>query len=394
MTAGDSDSLLTAVGVTIFVLGFLIVFGVVIFVIVKAVRRQAGSAGRLSTLAAELGVALTGKTLRVERSGVALELTWTPGGRNRPSTLAARVAGAAAAPPVILRRETGFDRLGKRLGISREFVTGDLDFDRELYLESDADEMVLLQLSGNPALRDAARALICLHGYGRLEFSPQGLAAVASPPLPAQFTAAGFEPAAAALATVARALPGFAPQQLRVPAPWLTIAAMAGVIAFDALGVAVMAVSWAQWPLLDGWPSGVGALAGLLAVPFQILALIPFLRGRATSFRNFAIAAGISLIGLPLLGAGLVVGANGALDRSAPTVHATTVTRTYTTRHKNSTSYHVEVRSWRAGETTHTFDVGYGFYAGVESKSPVTVTTRAGRFGWEWLVGLKQGERK
>src|SRR4051812_49357906 len=43
-------------------------------------------------------------------------------------------------PPVYFRKENGRDRAGKLLRLNRELQTGDDEFDRAIYIESDAPE--------------------------------------------------------------------------------------------------------------------------------------------------------------------------------------------------------------------------------------------------------------
>ena len=61
--------------------------------------------------------------------------------------------------PIELRRETDFDRLGKRLGLNREYATGDAAFDAAVYIESDAADTTLARILGSEAVRSLAQRL-------------------------------------------------------------------------------------------------------------------------------------------------------------------------------------------------------------------------------------------
>jgi hypothetical protein len=75
----------------------------------------------------------------------------------------------------------------------------------------------------------------------------------------------------------------------------------------------------------------------------------------------------------------LVLGGNGLLDRSAPVEHPTSLVA------KGWMGRRVEVKSWRPGETTVSLAVGRARYAKLTPGMPVTVVSRAGAFGWEWV---------
>lgn len=81
----------------------------------------------------------------------------------------------------------------------------------------------------------------------------------------------------------------------------------------------------------------------------------------------------------------IAVGGNGLLDVSPPVAHPTCVLRKYTTRSKNSTSYHLEIQSWRAGEPFIHLRVSSNLYNRASPGSPITLTTRAGYWHWEWI---------
>jgi hypothetical protein len=97
--------------------------------------------------------------------------------------------------------------------------------------------------------------------------------------------------------------------------------------------------------------------------------------------------------------AGLLVGPFGAyrgacwvnrgLDASPAVDHPTRITRTWSTRRKNVTSYHMEVASWREGEQAVAIDIAPSFANQARTGLGIVVTTHAGKLGWEWIESFR-----
>ena len=295
---------------------------------------------------------------------------------------------ATGLPPMLLRSENRTDRLGKLLGLNREFHTGDPEFDTSVYIETGLpDEAVDRTLAGAP-FRLAVQ-LILNAGAKRLEASAEGLSLrlqgkplrELDEPRCVEF----MDGLALALTGLPRFEPGTLPPERKAPGIPAIVAASI-LILLGSVGLAIAATNYEP---LDAAPFGAGLMAGLVV----LVVLIPFLgrhlRGYSNSFRRFLIVSGLLLVGLSLSGMGLAVGLNGALDASPPAIHSVSVLRGYTTRGKNTTFYHLELQSWRSGEPYIHLKVSSALYHSRPAGTQVVLCTQAGFFDWEWLVSYQ-----
>lgn len=99
-----------------------------------------------------------------------------------------------ASLPIVLRRETWFDGLGKRLGINRGVEVGDRAFDALVYIETQAPDEAVLHLLGGERRRHAVVEILAI-GFTRVEVTAARPRAV---PLPRGVTATCTRPSAAA----------------------------------------------------------------------------------------------------------------------------------------------------------------------------------------------------
>jgi hypothetical protein len=387
-------------------IGFLVVFfGVMLLIVVLAVRayqRSSGASlfdtgGPLKRLGQELGLP-EGAPFLVEREGRAFTAKYMPGGKNTPPTLRLtavvdEVSDAAAAsayrasprahvavrPAIVLRRETGADRFGKRVGLNREVQLGDAGFDAAVYIETDSPEDDVQRTLADEALRGVVRALLDAETT-RVELDPAGLSAV-SPVRGGAIDVATFESTAAQLAQAAAALPLFDAGRVTK--------------ARSQVGVVVtMVVLFLAWPFamglmgrgpIDRGATLVGLAGGLALWAVLTFALAMVVRGKSDSLRRLGMLAGPSLLCIPMTTYGAVVWANRELDTSPPVDHPTTVQRMWTSRPKNTTYYHLDVASWRPGEVTQSLNVSPAFYSRSKQGMGIVVTTHAGKLGWEWV---------
>ena len=79
---------------------------------------------------------------------------------------------------------------------------------------------------------------------------------------------------------------------------------------------------------------------------------------------------------------------NGALDNGHPAVHQVMVIKKYYTKDKNNFSYYAVVQSWRE-RSEEKLKISRRFYDYLHpGSSRITVTTKPGKFGFEWIVEL------
>jgi hypothetical protein len=126
------------------------------------------------------------------------------------------------------------------------------------------------------------------------------------------------------------------------------------------------------------------------SIPLLILFLfvtLNFLKGHSSSHRELIGIWILSIVAFILGGIGSEITLNGWLDKGKPMVHEVSVINKYTSQSKNSKTYHVVVESWRKENYSEKLIVNRDFYDDLEpGQSKMIITTKPGKFGFEWLV--------
>jgi len=142
----------------------------------------------------------------------------------------------------------------------------------------------------------------------------------------------------------------------------------------------VLVSCWMYKPL-DGSPIYITTLC-LFLLPL-ILYFVSALRKRAAtqvySLRRIFFGSATLLIGLT----GLLV-ANGALDRAPPQRVQSVVLRKYISRGRRSTTYQLDVRSWRSGRSDEHLQVGSRTYSALSEGQRVSIELHPGYAGVPW----------
>jgi uncharacterized membrane protein YiaA len=86
---------------------------------------------------------------------------------------------------------------------------------------------------------------------------------------------------------------------------------------------------------------------------------------------------------LSIIFAGVLI-ANGALDQAPPRKIQSIVIRKYVTHGRRSTTYHVDVRSWRPGRTDEDLQVGSRTFSATAEGHGVSIELHAGFVGVQW----------
>jgi hypothetical protein len=392
-------------GAVVFLLCFSGLMGLVVVLAVRAYQRSSGASlfgdgETVKRLGRELGLP-EGAPFLVEREGRSFTAKYLPGGKNTPPTLRIIAAvdevgdGAAASayresarahvalrPAIILRRETSADRFGKRVGLNREVQLGDAGFDAAVYIETDSPEEDVQRTLADETLRSAVREMLDA-GITRVELDPTGLSAVCI--ARGGVDVATFERTAAQLARAATALPLFTAGHVTKPRNQLgPILTMAGLC----MAWPVALVFLKRMPL-DGSATLVGIGAGLGLWVLFAIALVRVVRGKSDSLRRAGLMGLPTLFLIPMATLSALVWANRELDTSPLVDHPTTITRTWSTRQKSTTYYHLDVASWRPGERVQSLNVSPAFYSRSKLGSGIVVTTHAGKLGWEWVDSFR-----
>ncbi len=179
---------------------------------------------------------------------------------------------------------------------------------------------------------------------------------------------------------------GAAPHPPTSPKMALWIAAFA----IETLAIIAFALEMVFWPLIDFWIPVVGIAVGTVAGGIGFLLQIRKRIGGSRRLRihPFEAIGRIALVTGPVfLLVAVAVAVNCGLDTSMPEPVQLAVVDMRVS-HGDSTTYHLEVKSWRPGEQTLTLRVDSDLYQQVErvpkAERVVLVEAHNGRLGMAW----------
>ncbi|MRG94813.1 hypothetical protein [Polyangium spumosum] len=372
----------------------LLLAAVLVLVLVRLGRKHDAERAELDRRFLALGEQLSAEkvdgALRVTSQGrpFLLRLRHGRGGRAELEVEADLHEGQAPRPPIVIRRETSVDMLGKKLRINREVQTGDVAFDAAVYVESDAPDESVKRVLGEAGVRGHVLALldrgfsaVAIHdGAGKLRAAREA---------GDRFDAEALARVCGELGAIADALP--APSSRRAPPSlWLAgpvTAVVSAVLAF----VGFYLLSWARgvyFPL-GSRAAAVGAALGLVAWLGMMPLVGVLVRGRSVSFRLFGACFGLLLLALPLSGAGTAIAMNGRMDESAPTCRQARVAAKGSRTYQTSTSYFVELDGLPVEASSVELPVQRELFSSLHEGQDVFVEVGRGHFGWAWLKRIR-----
>jgi hypothetical protein len=389
--------------------------GVLVAWLILRNRRPKAVAGPTATfpeLCAALGAVPDANSCDLVSEGESFALRFQPSGRNTASSLTVAkatpsglgpMAGEGANPfrerpggpvvldhvrPILLRKETKHDRIGKALLVNREAQTGDPAFDDKVYVETDAPDSLVDRLLGDAEVR--AHVLRWLDaGWTNVRFYDPGVtvALVATPAGPQKMAAASVREVLPPLGEVSAKAPRVEHVSLRRP-PWTRHAwVIAGSVVLLVAGFVAALIAAQAWPTFESRPYLVCGTVGFLAWVAAIPLVGMMVRGRSDSWRTMCIALVMLGGGLPATGIGVGIGANGALDGSPVETKRLQVVELWKTSGK-STSYHVRLKHWDAWEEPVSLTIPYETYQQLRVSGGgsgfAAVMTRQGALGWPW----------
>jgi len=359
-----------------------VLVGCLALVIAWVVRSDRQNKRRIKELATMLGAVSSGTGGGGVCDGLAYRFTYSAGSNHNPSALKVSIDSPVGQPFQIVR-EGRAERLSKRIGLSAEIQTGAPTFDDELYIETDAVESTRTLLMHDDA-REAVRAIFGL-GFTAVRHEGRRLQAVWSPfKLRDDIDPSLITGAVAPLATLARQMPAVPgpSRQLAIPVAMGVIPA--GIVMLMALPI--LAAVGMRFRPLDGGAVFRDSLHHSIPALVVWLALaVVFLRGRSTAHKQLTFVTIASAVVFVLGGNSLETIINGWADAGPPSSHEEQVIRTYSSSGR-STTYHVLVTSWRGPRQTENLVVSSGEYHTAQSHPHITVVTKPGRLGFEWIV--------
>jgi len=318
--------------------------------------------------------------------GIQYRYSVQPGGKNAPPSLTLAV-DCASYGDFQVRRENGFDRFFKRIGITSEVQTGDPSFDAEYFIDTNTPELARAFFSDHRQLARVRR--ISELGFTAIKHDGKALGAA--------MRLLGKEPDEPVVHSAVVELSELASGMLASPSfgllttpPWkakrLALAA-ASVLLYGA-GIASLVFGLIEYPPLDKGLIFLDSLRyGIPALLAYSFACILLLRGRSKSHVEIVVALAVALVAIPLSTWGFETFVNGHLDHSVPQSHQVRVRDKYTSTSKNGTTHHVLLDSWRKPGGVEHVTVTSSRYREIRVRETrATVTTRAGHLGFEWVV--------
>ena len=323
--------------------------------------------------------------------GVQYTYYYHPGSRNSPSYFRIRIP-CSSVGSFKLSLENPLDRFFKRFGLSTEIQAGNPEFDERFYITTNDIAWTRMVLNDGSKQRAALR--IADSGFNEIHASGKILTATCRPfRIKDQVTKEMIEDTAAQLLEMSKELPpaGSVPSTTADP-NWKLKRALIFAVAVGAplLGGVLMALGIVRYRPMDFGPLFLSTLKYSLPIMVGFLVIsILSLRGRASSHKEFLGVLIIVILGFPLCGAGLGVFLNGYLDRSAERYNDTEVIGRTISRSDDSTTYYAVVRSWRR-PGSEKIRVSRSDYNRLRpNSSEMTVVTRAGNYGFEWIRAIE-----
>ncbi|MEP7124994.1 MAG: hypothetical protein ABJE95_28955 [Byssovorax sp.] len=284
-------------------------------------------------------------------------------------------------PGILIRAESGVDRLGKSLGLNREVQIGDATFDAAAYIDSAASDDIVKRALASAVVRARILELLGL-GY-RLDLSSDGIGASRIRGYYASFESPELPALLGLLEAIQVALPRFeqgdampTPKQT----PWILIASGAG-IALTLVSFRFLA--WVHPPMDDldslkaigfGLPVWLLAMAGVWAAR----------RGKPNAIRELFVASILLFFALPPLVGGVVFSINAGMDSGPVTTHTVQISSLASRDHE------VFFHSWRPGRRSDKVGTSWDVYRTLKANDTIEIDTRPGALGWTWVPAVRK----
>jgi len=289
-------------------------------------------------------------------------------------------------------RETAVDVFGERLGVDMELQTGDREFDDEFYLTTEKSDFART-FFGSAAKRQAIRNIF-VNGFDLIRHDGMEMIAVRTPcKREDQPDQAVLEVVATNLNTLTEDI-----QLVSEPAPTVALDKKRGrdlvfliPIVLLALSLLVLLISIKTYSPLDTWNLSLrSVMFSLPALVLYLLVRFKYIKSRSSSYLDWLILITMAAYIFLVTGAGLKVFLNGYLDDSVASMHEVTVVGREEARFGLGLGYRAIVQSWRPGYSSETIKVPYRIYQHIQQGSSwMTITTKPGRFSYEWIVGYE-----
>jgi uncharacterized protein with PQ loop repeat len=291
-----------------------------------------------------------------------------------------------------ITKESKFDRFFKRLGVCVEMTTHDPEFDDTFYIATDTIPFTRTCLERREN-RKSIQAVFNL-GFNLLKHDGKSIIITWQRfPRKQLMETATMETVVAQMATISKKLPEIRQPEQNDSSTWKSKRLLAFGIAIFSLisGIITMIIGLTNYKPLDPGSLFFNSLS--YSLPLFVLFVwisLQLLKGRSTSHYELIAVFIIAFFGFPLAGFGYTAYSNGAWDKNMATVHDAQVVHKYYSRNKNSYTYYSVVNSWREDQVNEKIKVSKSFYNHLQPGSSVmAITTKPGRFGYEWIVSIE-----
>ncbi|MDH5737656.1 MAG: hypothetical protein OEZ23_05065 [Gammaproteobacteria bacterium] len=299
------------------------------------------------------------------------------------------------------KRETGFDRFFKKMGLSKEFQSGDEDFDNLIYVLSD-NKQLHRQIVHNAEIREAIQNLFKLesqynfklkevrHRAGRLWIKIAGLSEFRKEDIPKVASTA-----VPVLKTVSESLIQSQSRSLRWKDPFiirsvLLLSLSAGLLANGLIHL--VRVFWIDIPFtMDQIPLFVDALSLTAVIVVMFLIAVLLLLGRSS--RAHIVLLEVLLIGgIGAFATSLVElrDLNIEWDNSPGQEFDLVLENKKIHRRRRATSYNLYVTGWLDSERREKITVSSEFYDSLKIGDRLRLVQREGYLGYRWVEALEK----
>lgn len=388
----DADTL--RLYIIIAVLVFNVIVAVLVLYLTRLWSRQAAS--DFESLMASVGAKVEGRDYSGrfkgggEREGIEFTFLQGPGGEHG-QFLRVSIPSYFQGDFEITLEEL-MPHLLESAGLAKPVSTGDKEFDAEFAVMADPPEnarRIFIDGHARNIVRELFKGGVSAirHTGSRLEFEIAPFEAVA--PGMAETIGSSIK----RLDEMASLLPSAKNEEmdkLAMRRAALRSLVIGVPVAFLAAGMGGVHASLAFYRPLDVWDIFYDSLKyGVPATALYVYLASRWLSGKPQSARAMTFVVGFSVTGFIIGAFGLEMFFNGALDDGPKTAHAAQLISKKTEQPDRSTRYILVVRSWRQGREMESIPSPHHIYELAEpGKSVIDVTTRPGRFGFEWIVSL------
>lgn len=289
--------------------------------------------------------------------------------------------------PIVFRKETSEDKLGKLLLVNRELQTCDEPFDDDVYIETTTPGDVALESLSDRRVRQPVQRLL-EDGWTRVAiYGERDLVRVEQEPTQEIWVRPErVERAIEQVAKLAESLVPITSHSTERPRPSHRRRVLTGAIGLGwLLGLALTIAGIRTWPPLTLTPFYVCAAAAVALFVLSVPVLGLLVRGHSDSLQTLNKLLVWQFVGVLPLCVGVGISANGLFDdgpRSRHTEHVVSIERPSVSSRFGGA--YAEVESWLEGSETLYVPITNDVESDLSTGRDATVTANAGALGWPW----------